>query len=60
MIHKGTETLHTERLMLRRFKHSDAEIMFQNYANDSEVTRFLNWEPHGNIEVTKSLLTSGF
>jgi len=58
MTHKGTQVLHTKRLTLRRFTNSDAEVMFNNYANDSEVTKFLSWEPHGNIEVTKELLSS--
>lgn len=56
MIHKGTVTLITERLILRRFVIDDAETMFNNWANDPEVTRFLSWEPHGDVEVTKTLL----
>lgn len=58
MVHKGTKELMTDRLMLRRFLIDDAETMFINWANDPEVTKFLSWEPHGNIEITKSLLQS--
>lgn len=58
MIHKGTKRLETERLILRRFELEDAEMMFTNWANDPEVTRFLSWEPHGSLEVTKALLKS--
>lgn len=57
MEHKGTKTLETDRLILRRFVISDAESMYQNWASDEEVTRFLTWPPHASIEVTKSLLT---
>lgn len=56
MKHIGSKNIETERLFLRAFRVSDAEAMFQNWANDLQVTRFLEWEPHGNIETTKKLL----
>jgi len=56
--HKGTVRLETPRLILRRAEISDAEAMFKNWANDPEVTKYLTWQPHGNIEVTKNLLSS--
>lgn len=31
--------------------------MFNNWASDPEVTRFLTWPPHTSIEVTENLLT---
>lgn len=58
MIHKGTKALVTNRLILRQFIKYDAKAMFNNWANDPEVTKFLSWEPHGSIEVTKALLES--
>lgn len=56
MRHRGTKTLETERLVLRRFRETDAQAMFDNWANDSEVTCFLTWQPHQSIEVTRSVL----
>ena len=56
--HKGTVSLETPRLILRCAEISDAEAMFKNWANDPEVTKYLTWQPHGNIEVTKNLLSS--
>ena len=56
--HKGTQTIETPRLILRRAKMEDAEAMFRNWANDTEVTRYLTWPPHERIEVTQSLLQS--
>ncbi len=41
----GTETIETQRLLLRRFIKSDGEQMFLNWANDKEVTKYLTW-PH--------------
>lgn len=56
--HKGTTEIDTERLLLRRFKASDAEAMFTTWANDPEVTRYLSWRPHGTLEVTKEIISS--
>lgn len=56
LTHKGTATIETERLILRRARIEDAEAMFRNWANDEEVTRYLTWPAHGNVEVTKNLL----
>ena len=56
--HKGTQTIETSRLILRQAKMEDAEAMFRNWANDEEVTKFLTWPTHGNIEVTRTLLAN--
>ena len=56
--HKGTVKLETPRLILRRAEIKDAEAMFNNWANDREVTKYLTWQPHGNIEITKNLLAN--
>lgn len=56
MQHKGSIVLTTKRLVLRPFRVSDAEEMFGNWAHDPEVTKFLTWTPHENVEVTRRLL----
>ena len=56
--HKGTVTIETPRLILRQARIEDAEPMSRNWANDAEVTKFLTWPAHGNVEITKRLLTS--
>ncbi len=56
MQHKGTKILETERLLLRRWKASDAEEAFAHWMNDPDVTKYLTWSPHGDIEVTRTLL----
>lgn len=58
MNHKGTKIIETERLVLRKFKLSDGEAMYKNWANDPEVTKFLTWPPHNSVEVTKDILKS--
>ena len=56
ILHKGTQQLETERLILRRYRMDDAADMYENWVADSEVTRFWGWKPHENIEETKTLL----
>ena len=56
--HKGTITIETPRLILRRAKTEDAEAMFRNWANDKDVTKYLTWPTHGEVAVTKQLLSS--
>lgn len=56
MNHKGTLRIDTENLILRKFKLSDAEAMYKNWASDSEVTKFLTWNPIDSVEVSKSII----
>lgn len=52
----GTVRLETERLILRRLELGDADDMFNNWCSDDDVTRYLPWETHKSIEVTKDVL----
>ncbi len=56
MNHKGTVKLETERLILRHFELTDAEVMFKNWASDAEVTKYLTWPPHSDISVSKAVI----
>ena len=58
MRHAGTQEIVTERLLLRRLLPRDAEMMYENWASDPEVTRFLRWEPHRNALQTAGLLAA--
>lgn len=54
--HKGTVRLETKRLVLRRFRLSDAADMYSTWASDREVTKYLAWPPHDSILTTEQLL----
>jgi RimJ/RimL family protein N-acetyltransferase len=54
---RGTQTLTTKRLILRRFEPGDAEAMFRNWVNDPRVAVFMSWEPHGHINSTQTILS---
>ncbi|MCL1990863.1 MAG: GNAT family N-acetyltransferase [Defluviitaleaceae bacterium] len=56
MEHKGTKKIETKRLSLRPFTTDDANSMYNNWANNPEVTKYLSWEFHENIDETKQLL----
>lgn len=45
MNNKGTITLETDRLVLRKFTVDDVEDMFNNRASNPSVTRFMTWQP---------------
>ena len=47
--------LETERLILRPMRVSDAPAMFE-YAKDPDVTRYLLWRPHPDVDHTRSYL----
>ena len=57
LTHKGTQTIETKRLILRRAIREDAEPMFRNWASDPEVTKYLTWPAHESVEVTQSVLS---
>ena len=58
MHHTGTPELETDRLLLRRLLPQDAPQMYENWANDPAVTRFLRWEPHKSPAETRELLSA--
>jgi ribosomal-protein-alanine N-acetyltransferase len=52
LTHKGTETIETERLILRRYELSDAEAIFYHWTSDEIIV----WEPHKTVEQTENEL----
>lgn len=58
MLNLGTQLIETTRLILRQFVESDAQPMYDNWASDPEVTRFLTWPPHQSPEVSAMVTQS--
>ena len=58
LTHKGTKRIETERLILRRALAEDAQAMFDYWASDDEVTKYLTWPTHSSVEVTKMVVDS--
>jgi len=53
-----TITINTKRLILRRVTMNDAKAMYKNWASDNDVTKYLNWQTHKNISVTKGVINT--
>ena len=58
MNQSGTQRIETHRLSLRPFREEDAQDMYDNWASDPEVTRFLTWPTHTGVEVSRAVLKS--
>lgn len=58
LTHKGTQTIKTQRLVLRKFTPEDAQPMFETWADDERVTRYLTWQPHGTVDITKTIVNN--
>lgn len=58
MTHKGTQTIKTPRLVLRKYSLSDASDIYKNYATDERVTKFLSWLPYNNISELENFINT--
>lgn len=56
MEHKGTCLLETDRLYLGRFTMKDVHAVYENWAKDPHVTKFLSWPTHIDPELTRKIL----
>lgn len=56
MKNSGTQRIETDRLILRRYVIEDADAMYKNWASDSDVTKFLTWQPHSSVEVSRGII----
>ena len=48
--------LETERLRLRYLTPDDTQKIYDNWATDPEVTKYMMWLPHESIEETKRVM----
>lgn len=52
----GTKALETNRLVLRRFNENDYIEMYDNWASDEKVTKYVSFNPHKDYNETKVIL----
>ena len=55
-IMKMPERIETKRLLLRVSLNEDASAVFTGWTQDKEVTRYLTWRPHQQIEQTQEFI----
>jgi ribosomal-protein-alanine N-acetyltransferase len=53
---KAPLRIETARLTLSRPEYADADAIFQRYASDPDVTRFLGWPRHESVAATRAFL----
>src|SRR5688572_32324070 len=46
----------TERLMARPSRPDDAHVVFEEYARDPAVARYMTWTPHRKVQETLEFL----
>ena len=51
----GTKEIETDRLLLRRIRLEDAEGAYKNWCSNYNVTRYVTWNKHKNVDETKEL-----
>lgn len=56
MNHYGTKVLFTDRLRLRPFTLEDAQAMFNNWASDPDVVKFLTWPVYKSPDTAVEIL----
>ena len=56
MVHLGTKRMETGRLILRPFMMEDASAMFQNWASDPKVTKYMTWPTYQSKETADQIL----
>ena len=49
-------TIESERLIFRHWEKSDAPTLFNGWANNEEITKYLTWNPHTDIETTNYII----
>jgi [ribosomal protein S5]-alanine N-acetyltransferase len=50
------DLLETSRLELRRPRAGDADAVFARYSSDPDVTRYVGWPTHRNVDETRAFL----
>ena len=50
---RGTITLETKRLLLRRHQEEDAEILYRNFGTDPKMFEYSGWNPYASQEMAE-------
>lgn len=49
----GTIEIRTERLLLRKYRISDGEILYRNIGSDDELSKYTQWNPYRTYEMSR-------
>ena len=54
--HRGSKVIETNRIMMRKFTLDDADAMYENWASDPKVTKYLTWRAHANKKISQDVV----
>ena len=54
--HCGTQTIHTQRLTLRKITQEDMQTIYK-FMRNMEVTKYEDWIPHESVEYTRGFIS---
>jgi ribosomal-protein-alanine N-acetyltransferase len=54
--HKGSQTIQTQRLILRKITSDDLEMIY-DWMRDPELTKYEDWIPHGSVDYTRGFIS---
>ena len=54
--HRGTQTIHTQRLTLRKITQEDMQTIYE-FMRNTEVTKYEDWIAHESIEYTRGFIS---
>lgn len=57
MTHKGTKTIKTDRLALRKFTLEDVQKVFDNWTSDPEVSKYARQQSHISVDETQQYIS---
>ncbi|WP_425449323.1 GNAT family N-acetyltransferase [Dethiothermospora halolimnae] len=57
--HKGTQSIKTERLLLRKISPDDVEMVYK-WMSDPEVCKYERWSPHQSVDFTRGYIIEVF
>ncbi|WP_425449404.1 GNAT family N-acetyltransferase [Dethiothermospora halolimnae] len=57
--HKGTQSIKTDRLLLRKISPDDAEMVYR-WMSDPEVCKYEHWSPHQSVDFTRGYIIEVF
>ena len=53
-----TDIISSQSIILRPFKIDDAYNMFNNWASNQEITKYISWNPHLDLNITKQVINN--
>jgi hypothetical protein len=55
--HKGTLLIDSKDIILRPFTKNDSVKVYENWASDPEVAKYLTWKAHKDINETNAIVS---